>query len=230
MRSRPLGGRILLSLVLASIMAVAVLFLSQRVVAHIRSGPEKRPQLAEMIDGGTMEQFLSGPDEKEALLSWIEDGATESEWSAIESILHETCVLCHDGVIEANIVPLNQYSTTARVATVRSVLAERTEWGTMTGYLEGPGEKETILRWIDNGALESQWAEPGRILMARCASCHNPETGVAGLVSLDLYRPAARIALLPPSERLSASAGAAPIAAILLTAAGMYGTWRKNPG
>ena len=224
------GGRILLSLVLASIMGGAILFLGQGVAAHLSSGPKKRSQLAEQIDSGLMEQYLPGPDEKETILSWIDDGAVEDDWVEIETVLWENCVLCHDGVIEPNIVPLNQYLTTARVATVRSVLAERTEWGTMTEYLERPVEKETVLRWIENGALESEWAEPGRILVARCASSHNPETGVAGLVSLDLYRPTARIAFVLPSERLSAATVAAPIAALILAAAGMVRLWRKDPG
>lgn len=227
MRAWSRGVRIPLTVILVSAAAGAAIALWRTATLRLGSGPPPRSQLAEQVDGGAMEKYLESSSQKETILRWIANGARRDEWEAVEPILLENCVSCHDAVTMPTIVPRNQYSFTARVATVRSVLAEKVEWSTMTRYLEGPGEKETLLRWIDNGAPENGWAEIGRILMERCVFCHNPETGVPGLVSLDRYHPAARLAIRPQSE-LAIGEMAASIAVFVLATAGLVQMWRKK--
>lgn len=223
----PRWVRIPLTVILASLTVAAAVTLGLTAARRLDSGSQPRSQLAKQVDGGAMEKYLENPAQKAVILRWIDNGARQDEWGAVEPILAECCVPCHDALTMPSIVPLNQYSSAARVATVRSRLAEKLEWGTMTRYLEGRGEKETLLRWIDSGAPESEWAETGRILMGRCVSCHNPETGVPGLVSLDRYGPVARMAALPQSE--SAAGSVAPITVIVLATAGLCQLWRKKP-
>ena len=124
---------------------------------------DERSLLDEKIDGGTMEQYLKTREEKNAILRWIANGARESEWADVEPVLMERCVSCHNDLTMPNLVPL-VYQSTARLATVRSLLAEKIEWGTMERYLEGHEEQEKILRWIDGGAAESGWNEVEPIL------------------------------------------------------------------
>ena len=146
---------------------------------------DERSLLDEKIDGGTMEQYLKTREEKNAILRWIANGARESEWADVEPVLMERCVSCHNDLTMPNLVPL-VYQSTARLATVRSLLAEKIEWGTMERYLEGHEEQEKILRWIDGGAAESGWNKVEPILVERCVYCHNP-AGLPGLVPLDRY-------------------------------------------
>ncbi len=224
MRAWPRRIRILLTMLLVCITAGAVTLLARTVAGGAR---EQRSQLEEEIDGGKMEQYLENRDEKKAILRWVENGALEGEWVEIEPILTERCVSCHNGFTMPNLVPLDRYESTARVATERPLLAEKIEWGTMERYLEDPGEQEQILRWIGVGAAESEWSEVEPILMDYCVSCHNPETGVPGLVPLDRYPSVARIAVIAPSERPRA-AFAGPIAVLLFSAVGLYLTWGKR--
>ena len=176
---------------------------------------DERSLLDEKIDGGTMEQYLKTREEKNAILRWIANGARESEWADVEPVLMERCVSCHNDLTMPNLVPL-VYQSTARLATVRSLLAEKIEWGTMERYLEGHEEQEKILRWIDGGAAESGWNKVEPILVERCVYCHNP-AGLPGLVPLDRYPSVARFAVIPPSERAT-GALAGPIAVLLLSA------------
>ena len=223
-----MGKRLLLTVLLLSAAAAAARVLVRAVVTLQSSGPVKRSQLALAIDGGAMEEYLESPTQKELLLEWIEDGAPQDEWDTVEPILEESCVLCHDGETEPDIVPLNQYSLAARVSRVRSLFAEKVEWGTMTRYFEEPGEKETVMCWIEAGAPESGWPEIESIMMERCVSCHNPETGVQGLLSLDRYRSTARSAEPPPPPPPTRTVMAASIGVLLIALAGLFLTWKKR--
>ena len=86
----------------------------------------------------------------------------------------------------------------ARSAEVRPVLQEKITGGTMGEYLESPEAQKTLIDWIEAGAPESEWPSAKAVLDAHCIQCHNPE-GVQGIVSLDSYGPAARLASLPPA-------------------------------
>jgi hypothetical protein len=217
-----------LTAVLFSVAAVAVTVFVRSFVTLRSSGPVKRSQLALAIDGGAMEEYLESPAQKDLLLEWIEDGAPQDEWDAVEPILDESCILCHDGETEPDIVPLNQYSLASRVSKVRSLLAEKAEWGTMTRYFEEPGEKEAVMRWIEANTPESDWPEIEPIMMERCVSCHNPETGVQGLVSLDRYPSTARSAKPPPPLPPTGAVMAASIGSLLIALVGVCLTWRKK--
>ncbi len=58
-------------------------------------GQRNRTLLAAKIDGGSMEQFLPFPGEKEAILSWLQDGATEAGYPEVQPIFQQRCVTCH---------------------------------------------------------------------------------------------------------------------------------------
>ena len=68
----------------------------------------------------------------------------------------------------------------------------------MGEYLESPEAHKTLVDWIEAGAPESKWPTAKAVVDAHCVHCHNPE-GVQGIVSLDSYRPLARLASLPPA-------------------------------
>jgi len=60
-------------------------------------GDRKRTMLAAKIDGGSMEQFLPNPVQKNTILNWIQDGAKEADFHAkIQPILKDRCVRCHN--------------------------------------------------------------------------------------------------------------------------------------
>ena len=69
----------------------------------------------------------------------------------------------------------------------------------MGEYLETEEAQDIVLAWVREGAIESGWPSAKAVLDAHCVTCHNPE-GVQGLVRLDRFRSAARVASLPPSE------------------------------
>ncbi len=58
-------------------------------------GQRNRSLLASKIDGGSMEQFLPFPGEKETILSWLQDGATREGYENIKHIFENRCVTCH---------------------------------------------------------------------------------------------------------------------------------------
>ncbi|MFQ5791064.1 MAG: hypothetical protein ACE5JI_11390 [Acidobacteriota bacterium] len=223
MRGGPRSLRIALTIVLVAIGTGALALLAR---ALILGPPGPRTPFEEEIDGGDMEQYLESADEKKALLRWVAGGPTEDAWKDVEPILEAHCVSCHDGFSMPDLVPLDQYEPAARLASVRPLLAEKIEWGSMEKYLEGPGEKEKILSWIESGAPESEWQDVKPILAERCVSCHNP-LGVPGLVALDRYPSVARIAAVPPVERPPASI-AAPIGVGLIAAAALYQMWGRR--
>jgi len=156
------------------------------------------PRLAAVIDGGKMEEFLETPEERETILRWVNDGAPERDWPRVEKVFEDRCTTCHDSDASFEMLPLDNYSDAARSAKVRPVLLEKTTGGTMGEYLESPEAQQTLVDWIQAGAPESEWPSAQAVLDAHCVHCHNRE-GVQGIVSLDSYRPAARLAALPPA-------------------------------
>lgn len=58
-------------------------------------GQRNQTLLASKIDGGSMAQFLPVAGEKEALLSWLQDGATQRGYEDIKYIFKKRCVACH---------------------------------------------------------------------------------------------------------------------------------------
>jgi hypothetical protein len=73
-------------------------------------GNRENTKLASKIDGGSMAQFLPRPGDKEKILSWIQDGASEAGYhAAVEPILKENCVRCHNPEGLQRFTPLRTY-------------------------------------------------------------------------------------------------------------------------
>jgi len=73
-------------------------------------GNRETTKLAAKIDGGSMEQFLPRPGDKEKILSWIQDGASREGYEAVvRPILAENCVRCHNPEGLQRFTPLTSY-------------------------------------------------------------------------------------------------------------------------
>jgi hypothetical protein len=82
-------------------------------------GKRDNTRLAAKIHGGSMEQFLTIPGEKEKILSWIQDGAEESKYNeVVKTILDETCIRCHSAAGVASFRPLTAYSEVMTVTEI----------------------------------------------------------------------------------------------------------------
>ena len=186
-------------------------------------------RLAAVVDGGKMEEFLETAEEKETILRWVNDGAPERGWPRVEKVFEDRCNTCHYSDASFEVLPLDNYSDAARFTEVLPVLQEKITGGTMGEYLESPEAHKTLVDWIEAGAPESEWPTAKAILDAHCVHCHNPE-GVQGIVSLDSYRPLARLASLPPAApRPIAAPGLALFASVgALSALGIYGRHNRS--
>jgi len=81
-------------------------------------GQRNRSLLAAKIDGGSMEQFLPFPGEKETILSWLQDGVTRESYENIKHIFEDRCVTCHrlDGLMSKR--PLTMFEEVEEVSVV----------------------------------------------------------------------------------------------------------------
>ncbi len=81
-------------------------------------GDRKNTRLAAKIDGGSMEQFLTKPGDKEKILNWIQDGATEDGFKQIQSIFTENCIRCHNPIGVSSFRPLTSYQEVLQVTKI----------------------------------------------------------------------------------------------------------------
>ena len=82
-------------------------------------GNRDNTRLAAKIHGGSMEQFLTVPGEKERILSWIQDGAEEPKYQmAVKPILEENCIRCHSVAGVASFRPLTTYTEVMTVTEI----------------------------------------------------------------------------------------------------------------
>lgn len=82
-------------------------------------GDRNNTRLAAKIDGGSMEQYLPVPGEKEMILSWIQDGAHQDEYEArIAPIMMRNCVRCHSAGGISSFRPLTTYDEVMTVTKV----------------------------------------------------------------------------------------------------------------
>lgn len=73
-------------------------------------GRRDNTKLASKIHGGSMEQFLPKSGDKEIILSWIQDGASEQGYErAVKPILAQNCIRCHNPNGLQRFVPLTSY-------------------------------------------------------------------------------------------------------------------------
>lgn len=82
-------------------------------------GNRENTKLASKIDGGSMAQFLPRAGDKEKILSWIQDGASEEGYRAtVKPILQENCVRCHNPAGLQRFAPLTSYEEVMVVAQI----------------------------------------------------------------------------------------------------------------
>ncbi len=82
-------------------------------------GDRNNTRLAAKIDGGSMEQYLPVPGEKQMILSWIQDGAHEDPFTEkVQPILMRNCVRCHSPAGVSSFRPLMTYEQVLTVTKV----------------------------------------------------------------------------------------------------------------
>jgi len=82
-------------------------------------GNRDNTRLAAKIHGGSMEQFLPRAGDKEKILSWIQDGASEAAYQAsIRAILMQNCVRCHSPKGLQHFRPLTSYEEVMTVVQI----------------------------------------------------------------------------------------------------------------
>lgn len=81
-------------------------------------GQRGTTRLAAKIDGGSMEQFLPSPGDKEKILSWIQDGASEAEYLKIHHIFADNCIRCHHVGGFMSVTPLTSYQEVMQVVKI----------------------------------------------------------------------------------------------------------------
>ncbi len=82
-------------------------------------GRRDNTRLAAKIHGGSMEQFLPKPGEKEKILSWIQDGAPRGGYEEIvQPILMQSCVRCHNPEGLQRFRPLTNYEEVMTVVEI----------------------------------------------------------------------------------------------------------------
>ena len=76
-------------------------------------------RLAGKIDGGSMEQFLPNPLDKNKILNWIQDGTPRGEFeSTVRPILEQNCWRCHNPTGFMYMRPLQTYEQVLTVTVV----------------------------------------------------------------------------------------------------------------
>ena len=213
-----------MKLLLGAIAIAAAAVLVRALLAEPDYG--RRPRLAAVVDGGKMEEFVGTAEEKETILGWVNDGAPERDWPQVEKVLEDRCTTCHYSGASFEILRLDDYSHARASARIQPVLLEKIIGGTMGKYLESPDAQAVLVGWIEAGTPEAEWPRAKVVLDAHCVHCHNPE-GVQGIVSLDSYRPVARLGSLPPeAPRPILAPGIALLASV--GALGVYGRLSKS--
>ncbi len=86
-------------------------------------------------------------------------------------------------------------------------LAAVVDGGTMEEFLQTAAEKETVLRFVADGAPETGWPEVSGVLERRCVSCHYTDAEAFEILPLDAYGPAARAAEVEPILREKITGG-----------------------
>src|SRR5881409_1360035 len=82
-------------------------------------GNRDNTRLAAKIHGGSMEQFLPRPGDKEKILSWIQDGASKEKYEAVtKPIFMQNCVRCHSPEGLQHFRPLTDYEEVMTVVQI----------------------------------------------------------------------------------------------------------------
>ncbi len=82
-------------------------------------GDRTNTRIAAKIDGGSMEQFLPVPGQKEKILNWIQDGLEEEEYEdVISPILTKNCTRCHNPQGVSYFRPLTSFEEVLTVTNI----------------------------------------------------------------------------------------------------------------
>lgn len=82
-------------------------------------GRRDNTKLASKIHGGSMEQFLPVPGDKEKILSWIQDGAErEGYQTVVKPIIEQNCVRCHNPNGLQRFAPLTSFEEVMTVTQI----------------------------------------------------------------------------------------------------------------
>lgn len=82
-------------------------------------GNRNNTRLAAKINGGSMEQFLTRPGDKEKILSWVQDGASKKGYEDIvRPITSEFCIRCHSPGRVSSFRPLTSYEEVLTVTQI----------------------------------------------------------------------------------------------------------------
>lgn len=82
-------------------------------------GNRENTKLASKIDGGSMAQFLPREGDREKILSWIQDGASEDGYNrTVKPILQQNCVRCHNPNGLQRFTPLTSYEEVMAVTQI----------------------------------------------------------------------------------------------------------------
>ena len=80
-------------------------------------GNREKTKLESKIDGGSMEQYLGSPSEKQVIISWIRAGSQESQYQAnVKPILEQRCVKCHNPEGQAKFRDLTAFAAVTAVS------------------------------------------------------------------------------------------------------------------
>ncbi len=73
-------------------------------------GDRTTTRLAAKINGGSMEQYLPNSAEKNSILNWIQDGASEADFNNnIKPVFTRNCMRCHSTIGVMSQRPLTNY-------------------------------------------------------------------------------------------------------------------------
>ena len=82
-------------------------------------GDRKNTRLAAKIDGGSMEQFLPNPADKEKILNWIQDGVDKDQFhTVVAPIMANNCLRCHNPEGISSFRPLTNYDEVLTVTKI----------------------------------------------------------------------------------------------------------------
>jgi hypothetical protein len=82
-------------------------------------GDRTNTRIAAKINGGSMEQYLPNPADKNKILNWIQDGAHEEEFEKnIKPILTRNCMRCHSPIGVMSQRPLTSYTEVMEVVQI----------------------------------------------------------------------------------------------------------------
>jgi hypothetical protein len=79
------------------------------------AGKREKTILEAKLVGGSMEQYLQDPAQREQVLGWIHAGAPETGFAAVQPVFAQRCVACHNSGGAAKFRPFEDFKGVAAV-------------------------------------------------------------------------------------------------------------------